>query len=168
MSEERSWAEDTVELGAVDRRAPSEPKAAPLPRRGQGRRGAATAIGVTGAAMIVFSLLGGGGDGRDRREAKAEPERRATVETETAIPSQPSYRRPVERQAGSFAVGLARRVPKPPKPKPAPAPPPAAPEAVPTYEPVPEPVAEPAPTPPAPEASAAPALETPAAVEFGM
>lgn len=168
MSEERSWAEDTVELGAADRRAPSEPTTAPPARRPRpGRQRAAAAIGIAGAAVIVLVLLGGGGDSQERPEAaiKAEPERGAQVERKTTIPSEPSFHRPARRRAGSLAVGLARRAPKPEKSKPAPAPAPAEPEAVPTYEAAPEPGAEPA---PAPEASPAPAPETPAAVEFGM
>jgi hypothetical protein len=168
MSEERSWAEETVELGAVDRRAPSEPEAAPPLRRrgGPGRAGAAAAIGLAGAAMIALVLIGGGSDGAKRAEAiKAEPRRGAGVERATTIAPRPSFDRPVRRRAGSLAIGLARQAPKPPRPKLPPAPAPAAPEEAATYEAPPEPVAEPA---PAPEASPAPAPETPAAVEFGM
>lgn len=167
MSEERSWAEDTVELGAVDRRAPSEPTAAPPARRRRpGRQGAAAAIGIAAAAVIVFALLGGAGDSGKRPEAiKADPERSAQVEQKTTIPSKQSLHRPVRRRAGSLAIGLAQRAPKPKRSKPAPAPAPPEPEAVPTYEAAPEPVAEPV---PAPEARPAPVPETPAAVEFGM
>lgn len=168
MSEERSWAEDTVELGAGDRRAPSETTAAPPPRpRRPGRLRSAAAIAFAGAAVIVFGLIGAGGDSRARRTAvKAEPEQSVRIER-TTVPSRPILERPVRRRAGSLAVGLARRAPKPakPKPRPAPAPAPVEPEAPPAYEPAPEPVAEPA---PAPEPSPAPAPETPAAVEFGM
>lgn len=167
MSEERSWAEDTVELGTGDRAAPSEPRPAPPSRRRrpEGRR-AAAAIGVAGAVVIVLALLGGAGDGGESPETvEAEPERSAPVERKTTASPLPSLHRPVRRRAGSLAIGLARRAPKPSETKPAPAPAPAEPEAEPTYEPAPEPVAEPAPT---PEASPAPTPGTPAAVEFGM
>jgi hypothetical protein len=166
MSEERTWAEDTVALGAGNRRAPLEPTAAPPPRPRRPRwLKAAPLMASAGAAVVVLALIGGGGDSPARPEAiKPEPERNLPIER-TRTPSRPTLERPVRRRAGSLAVGLARRAPKPAKPEPSPTPAPVEPEPPPAYEPAPEPVAEPAPV---PEPSPAPEPETPAVVEFGM
>ncbi len=167
MSEERSWADDTVELDSGARRAPREPDAVPTARgRRPGGLGAAAAIGVAGVLLIVFVLLGGGDESRERPKTVKVERERIPSHAKTTTPEPPSLHRPLQRRAGSLAIGLSRRAPKPAKPQPAPAPAPVEPEAAaPTYEATPEPVAEPV---PAPEASPAPAPETPAAVEFGM
>jgi hypothetical protein len=172
MSEERSWAEDTVVLGSRDPSEEAEPdRAAPTrrPRRRRpGRwRAAALIVGVGALVITVLALAGGDGQTNGGQAIVPMPEQTRPLERERGVPAARDIRRQVPRQAGALEIAKARRAPKPARSKtePAQAPAQVEEEPAPVYEPTPEPVVEPE---PAPEPSAAPAPETPAAVEFGM
>lgn len=172
MSEERSWAEDTVVLGSRDRGEEAEPERVAPTRRPRSRRiglrkAPALIVGL-GTVMITIAVaaLAGGGDGRDSLQATTRPDRIVPVEREQQAPQIAGGGRPqVGRQVGPLEIAEGRRAPKPARSKTEPAQAPASveEEPAPVYEPAPEPVVE-----PEPEPSAAPAPETPAAVEFGM
>ena len=172
MSEERSWAEDTVVLGSRDRGEEAEPERAAPTRRPRSRRhrmwrAPALIVGV-GAVVITIAALAGDGDGRDSRQATTRPDRIVPVERGQRAPQIAGGGPPhVGRQVGPLEIAGARRAPKPARSKtePAQAPAPVQEEPAPVYEPAPEPVVEPEPV---SEPSPAPAPETPAAVEFGM
>lgn len=171
MSEERSWAEDTVALGRDQIEGATETE--PTPSRGlQGRRpGVPKAAGLLvgiGVMVLLVGLLGGGGEKESPTMERPAPDRAATGEWTGTTPMTTGGARPTPHRDGPLAIGRGRPAPEaPPKarPSPEPVPEPAEPETTPVYEPAPEPVAEPDP-PPAPRPAAVP--ETPAAVEFGM
>jgi len=170
MSEERSWAEDTVALGRDEVEGVGE---VPTPSRDQQRRRggglkAAALLAAIGVIVVLVGLLGGGGAGKSEGERTA-PERTVTGEkNEAPLPMATGRPRTARHRAGRLAFGRGRPAPKSPqrsKPRPEAAPEVVEPEAAPVYEPAPEPVAAPEPT---PGPSPSPAPETPAAVEFGM
>lgn len=172
MSEERSWAEDTVALGSRERGEEAEPgRAAPTrpPRRRRpGRWGGPALIASVGALVLTIAALAGGGDGTDSGQAIVPKREQAQpLEMWRPDPADTGVWRQVRRRSGSLEIAKARRAPEPARTQTEPPqePAPVEEEPAPVYEPAPEPVVEPE---PAPGPSPAPAPETPAAVEFGM
>lgn len=176
MSEERSWAEETVVIGGREEKIDADAAVPAIrrsrrPRRSPGGRRVAGVVVTVGAVVIFVGVIAGGGGGADRPEPiSSTPHQSAPIEEKQKPPSPYKGWGPVRRQAGALEVGIARPAPKAARsaqrPKAATVQAPEAPEleAAPVYESAPEPVAEPEPSAPAP----APVAETPARVEFGM
>lgn len=168
MSEEHSWAEDTVALGRREE-GPQPPPAPQRPRRRArpgGGRGRALAIGVGCAVAMVMLVSAIGGDGGRSASEPTSQLRIGAGEREGTPVGPPTKTPKPRRKAGPLKVGPAQPAQKPPRSNKTPAAPLAAPvaepEPSPEYEPTPEPVPE------APAAPPSPPSETPPSVEFGM